>query len=58
MRSETEWIETVNAKWNRIVDANSEMIADALSLEIPNTKISEYGEGNTSELIVKILATA
>jgi UDP-GlcNAc3NAcA epimerase len=55
MRDETEWVETVNLGWNRIVGADAERIVTAFeemvktSLERP--QVSPYGSGDAAEQI-------
>lgn len=63
LRSETEWVELVEAGWNRIGDADPEGILGAVSdfESAPrcrhNGEASElYGEGRSAERILSILA--
>jgi UDP-GlcNAc3NAcA epimerase len=61
LRGETEWVETVEAKWNQLADVNTiEGITKALraSLEYSGvrSKISEYGDGFASQKIVRAMA--
>lgn len=57
LRSETEWVETVNAGWNTIAGTNSELIVKAVtSFRAPNeSRKFLYGSGTASESIVDIL---
>jgi len=58
MRDETEWVETVAAKANVLVGANSKKIVAAwekASCVPANFSENLYGHGNTSSLIVKRL---
>jgi len=48
MRSETEWVETIEAGWNRLWKA-----ADA---ERPRKEIEEYGAGDAGQKIAEIIA--
>ena len=56
LRDETEWIELVEAQWNRLVKpVDPQMICDE-ALMMQGTKgaqISPYGKGQASDLIVK-----
>lgn len=57
VRSETEWIETIEAGWNTLVAANSDAILDAISEEVPSTeKPQPYGDGRAAERIVSHLS--
>ena len=56
LRDQTEWVETVEAGWNRIVGADKEKITDALkTLSVPDTYNPLYGNGNTGKEILTIL---
>jgi len=55
LRDETEWTETVEAGWNLIAGANFERILHAVENAEKGSPIKEYGDGNASESIVKIL---
>ncbi len=56
LRESTEWIETVDCGWNKLVGSDSEAIKRAL---IENRQLSDkptpYGDGNAAETIVKII---
>ncbi len=56
-RNETEWIETVDAGWNKLVPPNTDSIIDAVLRSGKGTDIPEYGEGGASSYIVEILAS-
>lgn len=58
LREETEWVETIEAGWNRLVGSNTKSIVntyiEAKSQDIlPYLKL--YGDGNAGERIVSIL---
>jgi UDP-GlcNAc3NAcA epimerase len=57
MRDETEWVETVEAGWNRIVGADADRISQALLEAKPPAKGAEflYGDGNAGGQIVRML---
>lgn len=57
LRDETEWVETVDAGWNKLVTPQAEDIRDAvLSARAPRgDKPNLYGTGNTAQTIVSDL---
>jgi len=56
LRDETEWIETVEAGWNTLVQAKPDEIVKALARPIPgNSSSFHYGAGRAAELIISIL---
>lgn len=56
MRDETEWVETVDAGWNRLVSADADRIVqaaeDALSGRVDRHAAAPYGDGHASGKIV------
>lgn len=53
MRPETEWIETIEAGWNTLVDSNKDDILKALDKnETPVNHPDFYGDGKASYKIV------
>jgi len=57
MRTETEWVETVEAGWNVVVGADREKIVEAVSsFKMDNLRPELYGDGRAAEKIVEILA--
>jgi len=58
LRDDTEWIETVDAGWNRLVGADSQRILDAIRKPVrPQDHPPLYGDGRTAERCVKILSS-
>lgn len=56
MRTETEWVETVEAGWNIVVGADKEKIINAVrsfKTDTPRSKL--YGDGKAAEKIVDVL---
>lgn len=60
LRPETEWIETVNAGWNIIVDDNKDKITEAANDHVwpKGAPDAVFGDGHASERIVKIVTKA
>ncbi|RFQ10667.1 UDP-N-acetylglucosamine 2-epimerase (non-hydrolyzing), partial [Pseudomonas sp. ATCC 13867] len=55
LRDETEWVETVETGWNRLVGASTENIENAFfdfSRALPPQKADLYGKGEASQYIV------
>lgn len=57
LRDETEWVETVQSGWNRLVPADSVKIAEALKADFcPPFEIKKhYGDGNSGQAIVRYI---
>ncbi len=57
LRDTTEWIETIDDKWNILVGAEKEKILQAIIDFKPNheSDASKYGDGKASEKIVKVI---
>lgn len=57
LRDETEWVETVEIGWNRLVAADAALIEEALSAEFctPDDTSNLYGDGNSGHAIVERL---
>jgi UDP-N-acetylglucosamine 2-epimerase len=53
MRTETEWMETVETGWNVVVGADKKKIVEAVrSFTIDKSRPELYGDGNASKNIV------
>ena len=56
MREETEWRETIECGWNRLVGPNSAEIRDALKADDwPESKPDLYGNGQASRRVIEVL---
>lgn len=56
LRDQTEWTETVDSGWNRLVGADTGRILDALSAEpLSGPRPEYYGTGNAGERVLKEL---
>lgn len=56
MRSETEWLETVEAGWNMVVGADREKIINAFRcFKLDNLRPAFYGDGRAAEKIIQCL---
>ena len=56
MRTETEWVETVEAGWNIVVGADRGKIVEAVrSFKTDNHRPELYGDGRAAEKIVDVL---
>jgi UDP-GlcNAc3NAcA epimerase len=52
LRSTTEWVETVDAGWNTLVDLDRERVLAALDRPIPKNHPQLYGDGKAAEQVV------
>ena len=55
LREETEWVETVNAGWNQVVGTDTEKIIAAVHRARAGLTITEYGQGNSADDILRHL---
>jgi UDP-N-acetylglucosamine 2-epimerase len=58
LREETEWVETVDAGWNRLAGVDVKKILDSFESWFPQTeRVPLYGDGHASEQIFEILSS-
>ena len=55
MRDTTEWVETVDAGWNVLVDLDRDAALSALAREVPRDHPSLYGDGQAGRRVVDAL---
>ena len=56
VRSETEWVETVEDGWNHLVGDNLDLIPDLVhDFPAPHNWAHHYGDGEASNRIVEIM---
>ncbi len=56
LRTETEWVETLQNGWNKLVGVDKKAIVDAAMMPPPNVlRKKEYGDGHASDMIADIL---
>lgn len=56
MRDETEWVELVNAGWNRLAGADADAIKTAVRAATPGLEgAAPYGDGRAAEKILDLL---
>ena len=59
VRPETEWVETIQSGWNKLIGTDTDNIVRALQTQSP-PPISHpdfFGDGHASEKIVRVLST-
>jgi UDP-GlcNAc3NAcA epimerase len=58
LRANTEWVETVTAGWNTLVDLDTEAALSALAAEPPSDeRPALYGDGHAAERCVEAIGT-
>ena len=55
MRATTEWVETLNAGWNTLVDLDADAALRALETPPPAERPQLYGDGRAAERVVEAL---
>jgi len=55
LRSNTEWVETVAAGWNTLVDLDADRALAALEAPLPSGRPQLYGDGRASERCVAVI---
>ncbi len=55
LRANTEWVETVQAGWNTLVDLDAKAALDALRTKPPTDRPELYGDGQAAERCVQAI---
>jgi UDP-N-acetylglucosamine 2-epimerase (non-hydrolysing)/UDP-GlcNAc3NAcA epimerase len=55
LRANTEWVETVHAGWNTLVDLDQDAALEALAREPPSERPQLYGDGHAAERCVQAI---
>jgi UDP-GlcNAc3NAcA epimerase len=58
LRDSTEWVETVETGWNRLVGSDPDLLVSAVNeAAAPDSHPDLYGDGRASERIADLLCT-
>ncbi|GAA3711958.1 UDP-N-acetylglucosamine 2-epimerase (non-hydrolyzing) [Terrabacter ginsenosidimutans] len=57
VRTETEWAETVDLRWNELCPDPADIVSSALRVRPNETDVAPYGTGNSADLVVETLAS-